>query len=203
MTRPRQSDTEQTPMLTPSEVIEHVYCPRFTWFMNVQNIPQFEDKRYKVLKGRAVHRRRETDNKSYLRKKIDVAKKATGVYLASPALRMRGVVDEVLWLKDGSMAPLDYKFTEPRETTYKTHSIQITLYALMIRETYQARVDKGYVAYIRGHGKLQEIAITDALAAHTRELIDEIFAIIATGHLPRRTPYRVRCRDCCYRNICV
>ena len=31
-------DTEQTPMITPSEVLEHVYCPRFTWFMNVQNI---------------------------------------------------------------------------------------------------------------------------------------------------------------------
>ncbi|MEZ5582076.1 MAG: hypothetical protein R3F37_04210 [Candidatus Competibacteraceae bacterium] len=47
-------DTEYTPMITPSEVLEHVYCPRFTWFMNVQNIPQHEDKRYKVLKGRGA-----------------------------------------------------------------------------------------------------------------------------------------------------
>ena len=50
-------DTEHTPMITPSEVIEHIYCPRFTWFMNVQHIPQQEDQRYKVLKGREVHRR--------------------------------------------------------------------------------------------------------------------------------------------------
>ena len=101
-------DTESTPMITPSEVLEHVYCPRFTWFMNVQHIDQHEDQRYKVLKGREVHERRETENKTYLRRKIGVVKRENAVYLASPRLRMRGIVDEVLWLKDGTMAPLDY-----------------------------------------------------------------------------------------------
>ena len=28
-------DTETSPMLTPSEVVEHIWCPRFTYFMNV------------------------------------------------------------------------------------------------------------------------------------------------------------------------
>ena len=45
------SDTETTIMITPSEVIEHIYCPRFTYYMNVLNIPQFEDRRFKVLKA--------------------------------------------------------------------------------------------------------------------------------------------------------
>ncbi len=38
-------------MITPSEVIEHIYCPRFTCFLNCLNIPQHEELRYKVLKG--------------------------------------------------------------------------------------------------------------------------------------------------------
>ena len=196
-------DTERTPMITPSEVIEHIYCPRFTWFMHVQEIPQFEDRRYKVLKGRQVHRRRETENKDYLRKKIGVTKKAIEVYLASPSLRVRGVVDEVLWLSDGSMAPLDYKFTEARERVFKTHRTQIILYALLIRETYAATVKRGYVAYIRGPGKLLEVPLTDSAEQEVKGHIDEIFAILRTGRLPRKTAYPVRCRDCCYRNICV
>ena len=199
----RQEDTERTPMITPSEVIEHIYCPRFTWFMQVQQIPQFEDRRFKVLKGREIHRQRETENKAYLRRKIGVVKKDISVYLASPALRVRGVVDEVLWLEDGTMVPLDYKFTEPREAVFKTHRTQITLYALLIRETYAMPVNRGYVAYIRGKAKLLEVPITDEAERIVKGYIDEIFAIIQTGRLPRRTPYAVRCRDCCYRNICV
>ncbi len=62
-----RSDTESTPMLTPTDLLEYIWCPRFTWFMNVQHIPQHEETRYKVLKGREIHARRENENKSYLR----------------------------------------------------------------------------------------------------------------------------------------
>ena len=196
-------DTESTPMLTPSEVLEHVYCPRFTWFMNVQHIPQHEDKRYKVLKGREVHQHRETENKAYLRRKIGVVKKEIAVYLASPALRIRGIIDEVLWLKDGTMAPLDYKYTVAREAAYKTHRIQIVMYAMLIREVYNAKVSKGFAVYIRGGSKLLEIEVNEKAIQEVNALIEEIFDIIATGRLPKRTPYRIRCQDCCYKNICV
>lgn len=196
-------DTESTPMITPSEVLEYVYCPRFIWFMNVQHIDQHEDQRYKVLKGREVHQRRETENKDYLRRKISVAKREIGVYLASPRLRMRGIVDEVLWLKDGTMAPLDYKFTESREQAFKTHRIQIVMYAMLVAETYAAQVNRGYVAYIRGGNQLLEIPITEKDRLEVKSIVDDIFAIILSGRLPKRTSSQVRCVDCCYKNICV
>lgn len=154
-------DTERTPMITPSEVLEHVYCPRFTWFMNVQNIPQHEETRFKVQKGREVHRRRATENRDYLRRKIGAVKREIEVYLASPALRLRGIVDEVLWLKDGSLAPLDYKYTESRETVFKTHETQIVLYAMLIQEIYRQPVTRGYLAYIRDGTQLIEVAVTE------------------------------------------
>lgn len=197
------ADTEQTPMLTPSDVLEHIYCPRFTWFMHVQNIPQHEDRRFKVLKGREIHQRRETENKAYLRKKLGVVKKETAVYLASAKLRLRGIVDEILWLSDGSIAPLDYKFTTPREVAFKTHRIQVTLYAMLAAAQYGQPVHKGFVAYIRGHTSLIEIPITDEAVDEATNQINQIFAIISSSRLPKRTPYRVRCQDCCYKNICV
>lgn len=197
------NDTERTPMLTPSEVLEHVFCPRFTWFMNVMHIAQHEDKRFKVLKGREVHRQRESENKGYLRRKIGVTQREISVYLASPQLRLRGVVDEVLWLKDGTLAPLDYKYTEVRDDVYKTHRVQLLIYALLIEVTYRAEVTRGYAAYIRGGNKLIEVSVTEEGRAEVMRLVDEIFDIIATGRLPARTRNRNQCADCCYKNICV
>ena len=196
-------DTERTPMITPSEVLEHVYCPRFTWFMNVQNIPQHEETRFKVLKGRQVHQRRATENRDYLRRKIGAVNREIEVYLASPALRLRGIVDEVLWLKDGTMAPLDYKYTEARDTVFKTHETQIVMYAMLIREVYQQPVTRGFVAYIRDGSQLLEVPVTEESMVKVRLLIGQIFDIITTGRLPKRTSYRIRCEDCCYKNICV
>jgi CRISPR-associated exonuclease Cas4 len=195
-------DTERTPMLTPSEVLEHIYCPRFTWFMNVQQIPQHEETRFKVLKGREVHRRRATENRDYLRRKIGAVKREIEVYLASPQLRLRGIVDEVLWLKDGTMAPLDYKYTEARDQVFKTHETQVTLYGMLIEAVYQQPVQRGYVAYVRDGSQLREVAITEAAKQEMRCLVKQIFAIIRTGRLPARASSR-RCCDCCYKNICV
>lgn len=197
------SDTESTPMLTPSEILEHIYCPRFTWFMNVQQIPQHEETRFKVLRGREVHRRRATDNRDYLRRKIGAIKREIEVYLASPQLRLRGIVDEVLWLKDGTMAPIDYKYTEARDQVFKTHETQIMLYGMLIEAVYQQPVKRGYVAYVRDGNQLQEVAITDEGKAEMHCLVRQIFAIIRTGRLPARAKSKLRCEDCCYKNICV
>jgi len=196
-------DTERTPMLTPSEVLEHIYCPRFTWFMQVQQIPQHEETRFKVLKGREVHRRRATENRDYLRRKIGAVRREIEVYLAAPELRLRGIVDEVLWLKDGGMAPLDYKYTEARDQVFRTHETQITLYAMLIEAVYGQPVQRGYVAYVRDGSHLLEVAITEEAKAEMRCLVSKIFAIIRTGKLPARASSRLRCEDCCYKNICV
>jgi CRISPR-associated exonuclease Cas4 len=192
-------------MLTPTDLLEHIWCPRFTWFMNVQHIPQHEETRYKVLKGREIHARRENENKSYLRRKLGVVDKQIGVYLASPKLRLRGIVDEVLWLKDNTMAPLDYKYTRLNEhgVVFKTHQMQIRIYAMLIQEVYHSKVNKGLVAYIRDYYKVYEVPVSTEQATDIASVVDEIFAIIQTGQLPKRTSNRNHCIDCCYRNICV
>ena len=72
-------------MITPSEVIEHLFCSRFTYFMNCLNIPQHEELRYKVQKGREIHKWREKVNKNYMWKKIGCVSRDYSIYLASPA----------------------------------------------------------------------------------------------------------------------
>jgi|YelNatPaOPRAMG01_1025707.scaffolds.fasta_scaffold14358_7 CRISPR-associated exonuclease Cas4 len=196
-------DTESTTMLTISEVMEHIFCPRFTYFMNCLKIPQHEEHRYLVLKGRELHSEREKHNANYLRKRINCVKKELSVYLASPKIRVRGVVDEVLTLADGSMAPLDYKYTEYREYLFRTHRYQSVLYGMLIRETYHQPVNRGYICYIRGGAKLCEVLYKEEDFLYITEIIEEIFNVIQRCYFPKKTKFTARCVDCCYKNICV
>ncbi|MCF6148688.1 MAG: CRISPR-associated protein Cas4 [Candidatus Kuenenia sp.] len=190
-------------MITPSEVIEYLYCPRFIYFMNCLNIPQREGLRYKVIKGREIHEKRGKENREYLRKKIGCVSKAISVYLASPGLRVRGIVDEVLEFSDGSMAPLDYKYAEYTEYTFETYKIQSILYAMLIEEIYKKPVQKGFICYAKDRSHLKEITYSPADFDKAKVLISEIFDIIHLGFYPKKTQSRMRCIDCCYKNICV
>src|SRR5947208_1732061 len=96
--------------LTVTHLLEHLYCPRFTYFEYVLAVPERQGKRPLVQKGREVHVERRRTNPSYLRKKLGVVGRQFDVSLSSVELGVRGSVDEVLTLVDGSMAPLDYKF---------------------------------------------------------------------------------------------
>lgn len=197
------SDDETTPMITPSEVIEHLFCPRFTYFMNCLNIPQHEELRYKVLKGRELHERREKSNPDYLRKRLGCVDKEVSVYLASRKLGVRGVVDEVLYFSDSTLAPFDYKYTEYTDFTFQTHKVQSILYALLIMESYKKPVKRGFICYTKDGNKVKEIIYTEKDFCYAKDIVQEIFNVILKGYYPKKTHSQNRCIDCCYRNICV
>ena len=190
-------------LITPSEVMEYLYCPRFTYFLNVLKIRQYEEKRYKVQKGREVHQQRLEQNRDYVRKKVPMLKKEQNIYLSSDTLHVRGIVDEIIYLKDGSLAPADYKFSVYQPYLYSTHKIQTALYAMLILENYRKPVHTGYIFYLRGGSKMHEVAITTKLEREATTAIEAMLNIIREEQIPKRTSCRVRCADCCYKNICV
>ena len=73
--------------ITPSHIIEYLYCPRFTYYEYVLCIPQYEDRHYKVEKGREIHDQKLDRNKDYLRKRIGVVQKFADQYLTDDLLR--------------------------------------------------------------------------------------------------------------------
>ena len=190
-------------LITPSEIIEYLYCPRFIYFMNCLQIGQNEQKRFKIQKGRDIHKDKTKINKDYLRKKIGATGKEIDVYLSSNSLYLRGIVDEVLTLKDGTMAPLDYKFAEYKKKQFVTYFNQSLAYGLMISENYSRIVKKGFIVYTRSHNKLVSIEFTEKNKDQLKNIIDKILRIIHTGHYPKKTSSRLRCHDCTYRGICT
>jgi len=185
----------------PSQLIEYLYCPRFTYFEYVLRIPQYEDKFFKVQQGRELHDEKLERNKDYLRKKIGVEEKHLDQYLAIDGLR--GKVDEVLKLKDGTYAPLDYKFAHWKDKVYDTYRQQLYCYAVLIEANFKCKVNKGFLVYTRSKHKLIEVDIDDKAKAVVKKGLAEMTEIIQQNKFPKATKYKKRCLNCTYRNICV
>lgn len=186
----------------PSQIIEYLYCARYTFFEYVLQIPQNEEKFYRVIKGREIHDNKLEQNKDYLRKKIGVEAKWLNQYLAMEGLR--GIVDEVLKLQDNSYAPLDYKFAEWKDCVYETYKQQLACYAVLIENNFEgALVKRGYLVYTRSQNNLVEVIINDEDKGSIRNSIKEMLVIIEGNKFPRATNVKKRCLNCTYRNICI
>lgn len=189
------------PSLTPSHIIQHLYCPRFTFFEYVLGIPQYEEKHYKVMRGRNMHEIKLVQNKDYLRKRVGAVNKHLDQYLTNTFLR--GRVDEVVELTDGTLAPLDYKFAIYEDLVYLTYKTQLHCYAVLIEDNFEKAVKKGFLVYVRSKNKLIALDISDKDKKLIRESIKNIQYIIQENQYPRATKHKARCVGCTYSNICV
>lgn len=187
--------------LTATHLLEYLYCPRFTYFEHVLCIPEYQEKRFKVEKGRKIHETVRKTNRRYLRKKLGVVDKKNDVYLSSP-VGIRGIVDEILFLEDGTAAPLDYKFAEYKDKLFKTYRMQLVFYARLIRDHFKVPVTRGYIIYTRSRNKLVEVPLAAEDFGKLDKTIKGLWDVIIHSKYPKPTRYKRRCTDCCYRNIC-
>jgi len=187
--------------ITPSHIIEYLFCPRFTYFEYVLRIPQQEDKFYKVQKGRQIHENKTLQNADYLRERIGVIEKLQNQYLTNDYLR--GEVDEVLTLNDGTQAPLDYKFAQYKDKVYDTYKTQLYCYAILIEGNFGKEVNRGYIIYTRSKNRLIEVNITASNKDKVKKDAENIIDIISNNRYPKATRYKKRCITCTYRNVCT
>ncbi|MGD0079677.1 MAG: CRISPR-associated protein Cas4 [Methanoregula sp.] len=195
--------TESETIITISDVLEYLFCPRFIYYMHCLDIPQHEEKRFKVMKGREVHEEKMIANPEYLRKKLGAVKKEINVFIASKQHHIKGIVDEVLFLDDGTAAPFEYKFAEFKDTIFQTYKYQLVLHAIMIRENYQMDVKRGFICFTRSNNHIETVEFSDEDFERGLEIIHEILEIIDKGFYPNKGKYKNKCIDCCYAPICT
>ena len=187
--------------ITPSHILEYLFCPRFTFFEYVLRVPQNQDKYFKVNKGRDVHELKSKQNMAYLRKRLGVTDKLLQQYLTNDFLR--GEVDEILLLNNNTMAPLDYKFAQYKDKIYDTYKTQLYCYAWLIKSNFGKEVEKGFLVYTRSKNKLIEIPIEVKHIEKVKKEAKAIQEIIMNNKYPKATKYKKRCLTCTYRNICT
>lgn len=195
--------TESETIITISDVLEYLFCPRFIYYMHCLDIPQHQEKRFKVMKGREVHEEKLITNPEYLRKKLGVIKKEMNVFIASKQHHVKGIVDEVLFLDDGTAAPFEYKFAEFKDTIFQTYKYQLVLHAIMIRENYHLDVKRGFICFTRSNNHIETIEFTKQDFERGLEIIWEVLEIIDKGFYPNKGKYKNKCIDCCYATICT
>ncbi len=187
--------------ITPSHIIQHLYCPRFTYFEWVLRLPQNEEKFSKVMRGRQLHDDRLERNKGYLRKRLGVVGRLDDQYLTNPWLR--GRIDEVLELADGTYAPLDYKFAEYKDKVYATYRTQLYCYALLIQSNFDKQVTRGYIVYTRSQNRVVEVPIPESSLTDIRQTATDIYRVVEQNYFPKATAYKKRCVLCTYRKVCM
>src|SRR4051794_14473641 len=185
------------PLLTPSDILEHSFCGRFTYFERHLLLPEFQERREKVRRGRALHAVREATNRAYLRKRLGVIEKRIDVTLSSPRHHLRGRLDEVLFFGDGTAGPLDYKFARDPGRVHTTLRVQSAIYALLIRENFGLPVVRGYVVYTRSQNRVVEVSYGPEDFRSIGRAVREILGVVRLGKLPKRAPTS-HCVDCCY-----
>lgn len=153
------------------------------------------------MRGRHLHEDKTRMNKDYLREKLGVVEKYQEQYLTNNMLR--GKVDEVLILDDGTAAPLDYKFAKYKDKVFNTYKTQLACYAWLIEDNFDRAVNRGYLVYTRSKSKLVEVELGEAFKADVKEQARAIVKIIDDNYFPRATRYKKRCIECTYRNICI
>ncbi len=192
----------QDVLLTPSDLLEHWFCGRFTYFERHLALPEFQERREKVRRGRALHAVREATNRAYLRKRLGVVEKRIDVSLISQRHHLRGRLDEVLFFEDGTAGPLDYKFAKDPGRIFTTLRLQSAIYALLIRENFRIPVRRGFLVYTRSQNRVVEITYQPEDFHRIGRAVQDILEVMHRGKLPRRAAPS-HCIDCCYRFICV
>lgn len=188
--------------ITPTDIKNFNYCKRLVYYDKCLLIPQFLNNDYKVQKGKKLHDKKEIENTYYLRKKLNVIGKKQNVELYSHKYNIKGIVDEILFLSDGTCSPLDYKYARYKDIIYDTIKSQMIMYALMIRETFNVDVKYAYIVFCLSNNFVYKLNISDSLINKVLNNIQEYQDVIK-GNYPNKTKYKNRCLDCSYRNICI
>jgi len=119
------------------------------------------------------------------------------VPLSSTKLGLSGLLD--LLIVTDRYYPVEFK--ETLGPISINHKAQLTGYALLVEETYETRVETGFVYRIPTH-QVTVVPITASLRRKVLEDLQAINEMLKTEQMPPPTPQRGKCIDCEFRNFC-
>jgi CRISPR-associated exonuclease Cas4 len=184
--------------LSVTDLLNHRYCPRITWFSFVLGLRPRGT--IKTEHGRRVHEEWARQPRPDQEGGLPAGLRTGSWEVVSKRLRLRGRMDAVV-TEAGALLPYEVKSTTAPARPYPGQLLQLAAYALLLEERTGRRVDRGYLHYL-GDGAVVEVEITEAAKREVREVMEELRRVVETEAMPPRA-LASHCRDCSYRKICV
>jgi len=184
--------------LSVTNVVEHAFCPRFTYFQLVLGIQQREEKRGTVIAGRELHRRHSTTNRNYIIAGVK-GKKFVEAYMYSEKLQLSGKIDEAIETAD-EIIIIERKYSD-YVNVGETLKTQLGLLALLAEENFKKRVKRAIVIFQKKHHVKIRVNITEKTKGFALKVLQNTHSVIQTGIMPRSKQDN-RCINCCYRKLC-
>ena len=184
--------------LTVTDVVEYSFCPKFTYFINVLGLDQYEQKRGTVSAGRKLHQMHERNNPNYSLQS-NKGKKLVARQFYSEKLDLSGKIDEAIEM-DKEIILIERKYSDIYDIS-NTIQIQLGLLSILIEENLGKPVKNAIVIFNKTKRKQISVTIDDTLKNQSLEMLEKTKKIIQTGIMPD-ADFDNRCLNCCFRKIC-
>lgn len=184
--------------LTVTDVVEYAFCPKFTYFINVLGLDQYEQKRGTVSAGRKLHLLHERNNLNYI-PYADKGKKLVASKFYSEKLDLSGKIDEAIETDD-EIILIERKYSDTCDIS-KTLLVQLGLLSILIEENLGKPVKKAVVIFNKTKRKQIPVVIDDVIKNHSLEILENTKKVIQMGIMPD-ADFDNRCLNCCFRKIC-
>jgi CRISPR-associated exonuclease Cas4 len=185
-------------LFTVTDLKQYSYCGRV--FFYEKCLPHIRPRTHKMDIGRDEHEREQARaSRRTLRQYGEVAgRREFEVGVESAVLRLRGLIDEVVFTEDGKVLPVDYKLAT---SVSANHRLQLGAYALLLESKFGVSVSEGYV-YLLGKREMVRVRITPALREQIFALLGAMFETVSKERMPEAASIRARCASCEFRRFC-
>ena len=184
--------------LTVTDVVEYAFCPKFTYFINVLGLEQFEQKRGTVTLGRQLHNRHEKDNLKYIPQGFSGTKIIARKFF-SVKYGLSGKIDEAIEMEN-EIVLIERKYSD-NHTIYPTLRVQLGLLSVLIEENLHKPVLEAIVIFNKNKRKDIHIKIDDVIKKESLSMLEYVKTVIKSEIMPE-SDFDNRCLNCCFRRVC-
>lgn len=185
-------------MISVTNVVENVFCEKFTYYDNVLGLPQYEEKRGTVDSGKKLHMKHEVSNKVFVPKNLE-GKKFISVMFYSKRYKYVGKIDEAIEM-DKHIILIERKFSDYTRI-HDTIKVQLGLLAILIEENLKKPVYEATIIFTKSKRVEISIKIDETIKQFALSMLERTKRTIESGIMPD-SHYDNRCLHCCYRKIC-
>ncbi|MCM1512272.1 MAG: CRISPR-associated protein Cas4 [Oxalobacter formigenes] len=181
---------------------QHLFCPRIPWFNVIKNLhpatPPWVNHGIRYHEVQQALSKRRNLSRYGLDNRYRLAQINIG--LSGKQWPVHGICDALLESPD-ALCPIEMKSGEQLSHTSGA-KIQLVAYALMLEETLQKPVNKGFVLY-GNRGKVYEVAIDKPARSWAHHTLMVLLSNMEQYILPDSSASAAQCGQCEYQNFCA